>query len=373
MKTQLFATARTHLRKSRRPVPVLRTILLCVELGAIAACAQGTALTYQGRLNDAAGPANGWYDFQFTVRDALTGGSPVGAYPLAATLALSNGQFTATLDPGAGVFTGADRWLEIAVRTNGGGAFTTFSPRQKITATPYAITAGTVTGTVSAGQLSGTITPAQIPNLDASKLTTGTLADARLSTNVARRSGGNTFSGNQVFTNGNVGIGTTNPASRLDVVGAVRATSFLGDGSGLTGVGARAYTKTIRGTLGIPVGVATNVGSMQLPAGNYLVTGQVQLVARRDLTIGVVAELYGPNGSVARRDYVLACQFSVNGVNVPLGTETTLTLHGGVRLTQPGMIWLSCFASETGQLTYIHEVKFTAISVDQLQMESVQR
>jgi hypothetical protein len=60
-------------------------------------------------------------------------------------------------------------------------------------------------------------------SLNASQLTSGTLPDARLSGNVALRSAGNTFNGNQTFNQnqinyGYVGIGTASPQAPLHVV-----------------------------------------------------------------------------------------------------------------------------------------------------------
>lgn len=111
------------------------------------ASAQGTAFTYQGRFNDGNSPANGSYDFRFAIYDAVTNGNVV-AGPLTNSLtAISNGLFTVMIDFGAGVFSGPDRWLDIAARTNGGGAFQGLSPRQKLTPAPYAVYAAGVNGT----------------------------------------------------------------------------------------------------------------------------------------------------------------------------------------------------------------------------------
>jgi hypothetical protein len=142
--------------KMKLTILCLLTIVLCPL-----ARAQGTAFTYQGRLNDGANPASGSYDLQFTIYAASSGGSGI-AGPLTQTAsAVSNGLFTVTLDFGAGVFTGADRWLEIGVRTNGGGAFTTLTPRQPITPTPYAlhaksVSASGISGALPSASLSGT-------------------------------------------------------------------------------------------------------------------------------------------------------------------------------------------------------------------------
>jgi hypothetical protein len=120
--------------------------------------AQGTAFSYQGRLNDNGNPANGSYDLSFSLYNAVTNGAAFGALTNTAT-GVTNGLFGVTLDFG-GVFNGSNYWLEIAARTNGGGAFTILSPRQPLMPTPYAIysanarNAATATSAVTAATAS---------------------------------------------------------------------------------------------------------------------------------------------------------------------------------------------------------------------------
>jgi hypothetical protein len=78
---------------------------------------QETAFTYQGRLNNTAGPVSGIYDLQFALFDTPAVGSPVAGPLTNSPIAVSNGLFTVTLDFGAGVFTGAERWLDMSVFT----------------------------------------------------------------------------------------------------------------------------------------------------------------------------------------------------------------------------------------------------------------
>ncbi len=131
--------------------------------------AQGTAFSYQGRLNDNGSPANGIYDLQFTVCDALTNGNFVAGPITDSATGVSNGLFCVSLDFGNGVFTSPNRWLEVAARTNGATAFTTLAPRQALTAVPYAVyaagagSAAGVSGSVSASQISGTLALVQLP------------------------------------------------------------------------------------------------------------------------------------------------------------------------------------------------------------------
>ncbi|MBK9138954.1 MAG: tail fiber domain-containing protein [Verrucomicrobia bacterium] len=103
----------------------------------------GTAFTYQGKLADAGQPAHGAYDFRFAIYDAASGGGLVAGPLTNSPVAVSNGLFTVTLDFGSGVFTGDARWLEIGVRTHGGGDFLPLAPRQALTPVPCALFAPT--------------------------------------------------------------------------------------------------------------------------------------------------------------------------------------------------------------------------------------
>ena len=92
----------------------------------------GTAFTYQGRLTDGGHPANGSYDLTFMLFATNNGGVSVAGPITNMAVAVSHGLFTVALDFGEGVFTGDARWLDIAVCTNGAGAFTTLPPRQRL-------------------------------------------------------------------------------------------------------------------------------------------------------------------------------------------------------------------------------------------------
>lgn len=100
--------------------------------------AVSAAFTYQGYLSGGSGPADGRYDFLFALYDAGAGGNLLGSIAKEDT-PVSKGYFTVVLDYGAGVFNGEARWLEIGVRPAGeAGEHTSLSPRQALTAAPYA-------------------------------------------------------------------------------------------------------------------------------------------------------------------------------------------------------------------------------------------
>jgi hypothetical protein len=111
------------------------------------ACAQGTAFTYQGRLNEAGNPANGSYDFRFRLASDALGNNFAAGPLLSNAVPVSGGLFNVTLDFGM-VFGGSNLWLQVDVKTNGAGAYATLTPLQLLTPAPYAITAGNLSDTL---------------------------------------------------------------------------------------------------------------------------------------------------------------------------------------------------------------------------------
>lgn len=115
---------------------------VAIALGSATLPGQTSALSYQGHLSDGGVSANGVYDFQFTLWNAVRDGQSVGAPVEVADLPVSNGVFSVVLDFGAAAFDGGDRWLQIGVRPWVDTAPPVpLSPRQRITSAPYAVRA----------------------------------------------------------------------------------------------------------------------------------------------------------------------------------------------------------------------------------------
>jgi hypothetical protein len=117
--------------------------LVCSAPRPVHAAPLGTAFTYQGQLQLSGAPANGTCDFQFALYDAAADGTQLGSTQTLAAVNVIDGVFTAQLNEsgqfGPNAFAGEQRWLQIGVRCPAGsGSYTALSPRQQLTATPYA-------------------------------------------------------------------------------------------------------------------------------------------------------------------------------------------------------------------------------------------
>jgi hypothetical protein len=100
-------------------------------------------ITYQGYLRMGGAPANGNYDFIFTLYDDPLAGNQVGVQVRINNKLVRNGLYTVELDFGPqnviwNALPARNRWLEIQVRPAGGGNFIRLAPRVRIHAAPYA-------------------------------------------------------------------------------------------------------------------------------------------------------------------------------------------------------------------------------------------
>mgnify|MGYP000844719009 CR=1 FL=1 len=111
--------------------------LLLALFAAGPSLAIGTAISFQGTLEDNGQPASGTYELQFQVKS--TGGTNIGPLLTLEDQPVSNGVFTVQLDFGTGVFTGADRRIALFVRAGSSvGAYTQLLPDLPVSVAPYA-------------------------------------------------------------------------------------------------------------------------------------------------------------------------------------------------------------------------------------------
>ena len=107
--------------------------------------AVGGAFTYEGQLIRSGQPYNGTCDFRFTLWNAESGGTQIGDEDQQDAVDVDNGLFVVLLNEGgqfgsADTFNGQSLWLEIVVRCPAGsGEYVTLTPRQPLTAAPYAM------------------------------------------------------------------------------------------------------------------------------------------------------------------------------------------------------------------------------------------
>lgn len=291
--------------------------VIFILLWANAAFAQTTAFNYQGKLTDANSPQAA-YQMQFKLFDAAAGGTQIGSTIENPSVAVEQGVFAVKLDFGANVFTGADRFLEIAVRRSAGESYTVLTPRQQIASSPYSIR------TISAQTADLALDSNKLGGINASEyVTNSTVGSSFIRNGTTLQTGNFNISGNGLI-GGSVGIGTNPSAYRLDVLGYIRSlnnasTGIAAETTGEQNAWARFYMRSLNlnGTInqGWMMGTSRDFNSNQF----YLA----------DETGGQSRMTIQPNGG--------AISFPFG--NVGIGTSnpnTRLTLNGGVPWTSNG-------------------------------------
>ncbi len=162
-----------------------------------AALGQSTVFTYQGKLEENGQALTGSYDVRALVFQLTSGGTPLGEY-CSDAITVDRGLFTVQLDPGVAIDENS-HYLEVQVRPHVVGrtcadltGFTTLTPRTLLARAPYA------THAVYASRLSAG---------DGSPLNAGTVDFD-----------GNLLLSYNAVVGGRLGVGTTVPSNRMELV-----------------------------------------------------------------------------------------------------------------------------------------------------------
>lgn len=212
---------------------VIIFITLCFFVPSIFAQAP-QLINYQGRLNQGANPANGAFSMVFSIYSVANGGTAL--YTETQSVNVSDGVFNVLIGSGTAiptnVFTNAgDRFLGVKVGTD-----TEMTPRFRLASVAYAVRA-----TQSDGVANGAVVKSLNTLKDDVTLAAGINVTITPSGNTLTisASGGGGGAGNSldaadgdpadavfVDNDGNVGVGTTTPFAKLDVVSVSGAAGF---------------------------------------------------------------------------------------------------------------------------------------------------
>lgn len=190
----------------------LLAILFALQLSS-AAIAQSTAFSYQGSLKDGGNLANGAFQLQFKLFDSLGGGGQIGSTITDVPVTISQGTFAVTLNFGSNALSGANRWLEIAVRRNSSESYVTLSPREQIASAPYSVR------TLSAATADMALDSQKLGGINANQyVTTASVGNTFIKNDTALQTANFNINGNGRV-GGNFGLGTTTPGAGLEVRG----------------------------------------------------------------------------------------------------------------------------------------------------------
>lgn len=302
----------------------------------------GNAITYQGWLQQNGVAVEGLCDLRFQLFDAVNGAAVSGIVERL-NYTVTGGYFTVSdLDFGA-AFTGAARWLEVAVRCPAGsGDFTTLTPRQPLTAAPYALyavnnwalvgNAGTSANTNFLGttdavtltlKVSDTVALRLLPNAISPSVVGGVNANAVnggvLGATIA--GGGDTFLANRVTDDyGAIGGGAGNQVG--DNAGTTSDRTFATVGGGRTN-SARGEVSTIGG------GQANDAASLYATVGGGVENNAIGIAAT--IGGGQTNGAGGENATVAGgiENSAAGANATVGGGSSNEANEDNATIAGG--------------------------------------------